>query len=221
MSGAAFYDADTGDRIVAALEYLEIPARDRLVAASRLAGRQLEWLMPAVLGTVARGRMIAGKFTTVAPGTLLIAIANSDGVAAVHVPEQSGLADQLIDRARSIRQYLTDNSVADMRGATATVLDMFVREYGGAPGAVTTPASALIAGNTIAAMFAPMPDEQTREVIGSALEVADAGYCPAIIALVTPGRKPRAISGCWPLLMHLAPYLDTALLDAAEVEGCA
>ena len=178
-------------------------------------------MMPVVFGDVARGRMIAGKFTAAAPGTLLIAIANSDGVATVHVPEQSGLADQLIARAQSLRQYLTEHSVADMRGATATVLDMFVREYGGAPGAVTTPASALIAGNTIAAMFAPMPDEQTREVIGSALEVADAGYCPAIIALVTPGRKPRAISGCWPLLMHLAPYLDTALLDAAEVEGCA
>ena len=34
MSGAAFYDADTGDRIVAALEHLEIPARDRLAAAA-------------------------------------------------------------------------------------------------------------------------------------------------------------------------------------------
>lgn len=215
------YDEDAGDRIVAALEHLEIPARDRLAAAAVMAGRQLELQMPVVFGDVARGRMIAGKFTAAAPGTVLIAIANSDSVATVHVPEQSGLADQLISRAQGLRRYLTEHSVADMRGATATVLDMFVREYGGAPGAVTTPASALIAGNTIAAMFAPMPDEQTREVIGSALEVADAGYCPAIIALVTPGRKPRAISGCWPLLMHLAPYLDTALLDAAEVEGCA
>src|SRR4051794_28600506 len=183
------YDEDAGDRIVAVLDILEIAVRGQLLAAARLAGRQLEWMMPAVLGNAARGRMIAEKFTMAAPGTLLIAIANSDGVATVHVPEQSGRADQLIDRARSIRQYLTDNSVADMPGATATVLDMFVREYGGRPGPVTTPAPALIAGNTIAAMFAPMPDEQTREVIESALEVADAGYCPAIIALVTPGRK--------------------------------
>ena len=98
---------------------------------------------------------------------------------------------------------------------------MFVREYGGAPGAVTTPASALIAGNAIAAMFTPMADTQAREVIEDALKIAEAGFCPAIIALIVPGRKPRAISGCWPLLMHLAPYLDAALLDAAEAEGCA
>ena len=85
--GAPAYDDDAGDRIIAALDHLEISVRDQLAAAARMAGRQLEWLMPVVFGDVARGRMIAGKFTTAAPGTLLIVIANSDGVATVHVPE--------------------------------------------------------------------------------------------------------------------------------------
>src|SRR4051794_16010521 len=49
MTGRPFYEADTGDRIIAALKEADIAARRRLAPAAQLAGQQLELLQPAVL----------------------------------------------------------------------------------------------------------------------------------------------------------------------------
>ena len=170
MSGAAFYDADAGDRIVAMLVQARAVGQKRLIPSARLAGQQLEWLMPAVLAHGINGRLIAGKFTTVVPDTLLFVFADEERVATVRVLNQPNLVEQFVEIAQQLRRYIATNS-GNMSGAGVSLISLFLNEHGGAPGAVTPPAPTLSAQNTIGTLFAALTDEEVRRTLGNAREI--------------------------------------------------
>jgi hypothetical protein len=215
---APAYEADAGDRIIATLAQEKVALRERLAAAARLAGQQLELLMPIVLAPTAAG-VVAGTFTMAAPGTVLFVLADDHRVATVHVLDQPDMVDRIIEGAREIRQFIQANGGKPVHGAVATVVHLYLHEYGGDLGAATPSAPARAATNTIAALFAGLTDEEVRHSLGTAREIAAHGSCPAFVALLGPGAKPGTLAGCWPLLLHLAPFIDAALLGNAEEGG--
>src|SRR4051812_34734470 len=104
--GKAAYDEDAGDRIVAVLAQQKIAARERLAPAARLAGQQLEWIMPVILGSGGNGRLIAGKVTRTFPRALVFVLADEQRVAIIHVLDQPNLVEQFVEIARQLRQYI-------------------------------------------------------------------------------------------------------------------
>jgi hypothetical protein len=217
---APAYEADAGDRIVAVRAREKVSTRKRLDAAARLAGQQLELFMPGIIGHDSHGRLIARKFTAVAPGTVLFILAGEQRVATVHAPDQHDLVEQVVGLAGELRQFIWENGSGPAHWASASVIDLFLHEYGGNPGAATKPAPARAAVNTIRTLFAALTDDQVRLTLGNAREIARHGFCSAFVALLGPGVKSGTSAGCWQLLLHLAPpSVDAALLDATEEGG--
>jgi hypothetical protein len=215
---APAYEADAGDRIVAALAREKVAGLKRLTPAARLAGRQLEWLMPVIIGHACRGRLIAGKFTQTVPGVMVFILADEKRVATIHVLDQPDMVDRIIEGARVLREFIAEGN-SPLHSAVASVIGFFLDEYGGDPGAATKPASAVTASRMVALLFAGFPDEQARQLLDEARESATFGLAPAFIALRGPGAKPSTMAGIWPLLLHLAPYFDSAPLADTQETG--
>src|SRR4051812_26153092 len=134
-------------------------------------------------------------------------------------PSQSRATTPFI--AHSHTGCLAEERGGNVRQAGVTVITQFLREYGGKPGTRTKPAPALGAQNTVGVLLAALSDDEIRNTLPNAREVAACGLCPALVCLVGRGAKPGTNAAVWPMLLALAPYVDTALLDAGEVEGCA
>ena len=218
MNASLTYKDDAGDRIIAALREQKPLTQKRLAPAARLAGEQLEWLMPVAFAPTTTG-LFTGKFTTAALGTILFILADERGVASVHVLDQPDLVDRVVERAQALRAFIAENGSGDMNAAVVSVIGVFVREYGGAPGADTRPATEQAASNMVGALFAGLTEDEARDTLGTAREISKHGYAPAFVALRGPGAKPGTTAGAWPLLLPLAPYLDTALLAAVDAGG--
>src|SRR4051812_18332202 len=101
------YNADAGDRSVAELAQQKVAGRKLLAPAARLAGEQLELMMPEVFAKSPAG-LIAGKYTIAAPGTIVFVLADERRVATVHVLDQPDLIDQLVERAQVIREFIAE-----------------------------------------------------------------------------------------------------------------
>jgi hypothetical protein len=137
----------------------------------------------------------------------------------MHILDHRDLVERFVKTARALCEFIQENIGEPGHGTVASVVDLFLRDHGGDPGTAMKPAPARAATNTVGSLFAGLPDDQVRLTLGNASEIAQRGFAPAIIALLGPAAKPDTIAGIWPLLMHLAPYLDAALLDAAEEGG--
>lgn len=210
-----FYEVDPGDRIIAALEQADVSARKRLAPAARPTGQQLELLMQAILAHDGKDRLIAGKFTMAPPRTLAFVLANQRRVALVQVRDQPDLIEHCVMLAQELCAFAMENG-GNVRRAGVTVTTQFLREYCGKPGARTKPAPALGAQNTIGVLLAALADDEIRNTLTNARNLAACGLCPALVCLIGRGAKAGTSAACWPMLLPIAPHLDNELLAAVE-----
>src|SRR3954469_16369971 len=119
MSAALTYRDDAGDRIVALLREKKARAQKRLAPAARLAGQQLELMMPCILGTGPTG-MYGGKVSAVPPGTILFIVADEKGVATICAPPKPDMVDYLVAGAREARAFIEQEKPRGVTGVAAS-----------------------------------------------------------------------------------------------------
>ena len=189
------YNADAGDPIVAALEQEKVAPRKRLTAAARLAGQQLELLIPAVLAPTGRG-IVAGKFTAVMPGTLLFVLADKRRLVTLHALDQHDLIEQTIAHVHELREFIRRESIGRTpRGVVVSVIRSFLHEHERAAwGSKQAVLPEEAATNTIGTLFAALDDDQIRNALANACEIARLGRC-RIRRPAPPGRGRRGDAG--------------------------
>jgi hypothetical protein len=99
------FEKDAGDQLVAMNS--DAPWFNK---AARLAGQQLEWLMPVVMGEGRGARLYAGKAVMGNPGTVVFVCSNENKLCTVHLTiEAGGTAKQVLDDiAKAVGQRYPD-----------------------------------------------------------------------------------------------------------------
>jgi hypothetical protein len=221
------YEADTGERILAALtRHGGVPPQLR--DAAMIAGEQLEWLKPAKLEaydaicgqypglaelreTAGPGMVLGHAVASVPSGTVLVVLADTKRAVTIHVPAQQGRREAWSRLAAAGVDWVADNRPAasgDLRFITLNAMQQILEDHGRRP-AQDAPVLTGSKGEWIIGMLlAGLPASQLTAIADGIEQAAERGICPVLIGLKGPASSgtPGLGSGCWPIPLLLAPY---------------
>jgi hypothetical protein len=208
------FDADTRDRLWAALELKNISFRDLLKQSVDTAGAELELRKPGVVGNGRNGKLYAGPAVMSPLGTILIVLADKQKVFTMDLRPVAGRA--IGDGITEAVQYLRDNAPEDFKfplDAIAPVMDFALEEIGRLPGEEGAQLTEEHAFRILGCLFAGMPDAVRSDLINGVEQLSASGVCPAMVGLLGESSKIGAagLSGVWPLVLRLAPYAETVI----------
>jgi hypothetical protein len=212
-----FFEDDAGDRIIDALKRRALPTRERLMPAARLAGQAVEWTQPVVMGKGTTARLVAGKFSALPRGTVVV-VADDRRVASLICPDHAELAAQGMGLARELRAFV-EGKGESVAAAAISAATMFLDAHGGEPGADASDAPEQACSNMLGVLLATLPDDMIRSTLADVCEIVESGYGAALVALIGPGQRPGTNCAAWPILLPLAPFIDAALLECTPAEG--
>lgn len=198
-------DRDDGERLLALTKLLPPEHASRFSGAARRAGRALEMLKPAILGHTDSG-MVAGCYSEVGPGHVLLLVADAKLATASVVP--AGDLDRLADDTeRQIKNAIKAGEINGQRGGLLTTSAIVTLDKwgigdandGSRPGGAMYP--------FLIGLMLDNPEQ--RQMLS---EVAsDGAAVPAIVVLVSKKRD-----GTISLpLMHGRAFPVVALSDSA------
>jgi hypothetical protein len=204
------FGKDAGDRLVAMN-----PGRPWFDRAARLAGEQLEWLMPATMGAARRGGLYAGTVVIGAPGTVVFVCSNETKLCTIHLPgKATSVLDQIAD---AVQQHHPEVNFTVPFAAGA--MRMFINKFGAKPGKAhpkyPNGFGHDLAINIIGSLWNVLGASGKSDTGNEIDACIAAGVCPAIVCLIgrsQSGAK-NGYSFCL-LMLPMAPYADHVLAAA-------
>ena len=199
---------DCGDRVVEKLTGSSLLAN--LTPAARTAGKQLEWMKPALMVTGRQG-LYAGPAVNVAARTLLTIFADATRVVTIHGVIPPGVSvramfDQCIGLAEEIH---AGEPLPPVPGFI--VLDM-LNTWGGAPGGKTPevdgPGLSAVLGGALASQR-----DKLQPLVGLIDAVMDEGICPALVGLLGPATSGKADTYSFAWLFLPVGYYTKVILE--------
>jgi hypothetical protein len=207
------YEADAGARLWELLERRNVGYRDRLKQSADTAGAQLEWAKPSVVGPGKRGVSAGGSVVMAPPGTIFIVLAHHETVFTIWLRPGSGTTTDAIEGAVIYARDIMKSEQPDFKWSDDLVLlaiEDLLKQYGRPPGKKGAELSQEHNTRIIGTLFAAVPEEARADMIKGLEMIVAMDVCPAMIGLIGDGTK-TGLSGVWPLVLPLAPYVDTVI----------
>jgi hypothetical protein len=207
-------EKDAGERLVAMC-----PDTPWFHPAARLAGEQLEWLIPAVMGPARDGRLYVGPAVMSPPGTVVIVCSGADKLCTVQFTiDPGGTAAQVFDNIAEQVEQRYPEDVFTIPFA-AHVMRRFVNKFGAKPGKANPkyPDGFGVEGtfNLLGPLLIALGASGRASMIESVDRCIAADVCPAIVCLNGPsqsGKKGAYSFGS--LFLPMANYADSVLAPA-------
>jgi hypothetical protein len=204
---------DAGDRLVAMN-----PGRPWFDKAARLAGEQLEWLMPAGYGARPQRRTLCRHGCDGAAGNGCLRVLQRNQACTIHLPIEQGKAKLALDEiADAVQQHHPEVNFTVPFAAGA--MRMFINKFGSKPGKAhpkyPNGFGHDLAINIIGSLWNVFGDSGKSDT-GNEIEACiAAGVCPAIVCLIgrTKSGAKNGYSFCL-LMLPMAPYADHVLAAA-------
>jgi hypothetical protein len=212
---------DAGDRLVAMC-----PDAPWFHKAARLAGEQLEWLMPVAMGTARGGGLYAGKVVMGDPGWVVIVSAGEHKLCTVQFKiDAGGTAKQVFDDiAEQVEQRFPE--VVFTVPFAASVMRGFINKFGAKPGNAHPkyPDGFGVTGtfNLLGPFLIALGVSGRASMTETVDSCFGAGICPAVVCLIGGSRQPgKGTYSFSALTLPLANYADCVLAHAALQEASA
>ena len=209
------FDADATSRLLRLLDERNVSCRDLLKRSAAVAGAQLEWAKPSVMGSDKRDhrRIYAGPAVMAPVGTVFLVLADHRKVLTIWLRHTGTLAEAVegsvgyVNAAKDASEASAINWAGDH---ALLIADEVIQKYGHLPGKNGVELEPEHNGRIIGMLFAVMPADARADIIKGLEMVVAEDICPAMICLIGKGRT-KGLSGVWPLLLPLAPYADAVL----------
>jgi hypothetical protein len=207
-------DLDAREQLMNALARQGVEFRDRLADAVEIAGSQLEYLRPAVLGATKRG-IFAGSAAYVQRGAILVVIADGKRVVTIHWLKHEHRRETFeqmgTDGRAKVRELATVNpEYAKPELAVMHLMQMVLQDHGQKVGA-KSPSSLneVQALNTMAILLGAIPDTELPKMLDIIEAAVAEDVCPVMVCLVGKGTRKGTSCAAWPVIIPLAKYIET------------
>lgn len=198
---------DAADRLQAMLTAHSSAAK-QLFPAAKLAGQQLEWMTPAVMG-MGPQNLYAGPAVTLPIGGTIFLIADRKRVVTMQIIFDSDSIRACLDGMVKHAQELVDNKPTNWTGLIHALMIELLDRAGGKP-TKDTPDPGPAGYNLLVGIVAGLPEATRHSLAGFLEESIAQNLCPSVVGLLGPASsgKPNMYSMVFPLWLPLAPYLD-------------
>jgi len=213
------FEKDAGDRLAAMMK--GTMAGSLLAPAAALAGQQLEFLSPVIMGAGGKRGFYGGKVVQVTPRTVLLVAADTKQVFTAHyvVTKGSSAADMIAAALAEVEEDLPGFLRGkDPAAAAPHMIDYFLEKFGAAPGAKGPQCDDPVMMTRLLGFLMHAVPPAERYALVKVFDVSlDAAVCPAWVWLKGPASSGKPdLCSIKSLILPVAPYMQDFV---GEMEG--